>query len=197
MILYVILPVAAVLAAAALTVFFLLKDRPRAINPKAFKFTKEERIRFDRSNGLRLYKKTKNSLAVKSIGIMAALFAVSVILTVVISVRKHRFDHLSILSLIPAVIFLVMLIHNIIVFLKPDPVALTVGKVADMRLVKSAEGREGQFLLKVILRTGGQVVAKFPSAKKGRANNEEGIKTGDVCFVFVASTREIYVAAIR
>ncbi len=197
MIQYVILPIASVVAAAALTLFFILKDRPRAINPKAFKFTKEERMNFDRSNGLRLYKKNKNSLALKSISIMAAFFAVSVILNIMIITRRQRADHLFILSLIPSVVFAVLLIYNIIMYLKPDPVALTVGKVSDMRLVKKGEIKEGQFLVKVILRTGGQVIAKFPSSKNGKENNEEGIHIGETCFVFVASSREIYLAKIR
>ena len=197
MLLYVVLPIASVVVAAALTLYFIFKDRPRAINPKAFKFTKEERIRFDRSAGLRMYKKTKNSLALKSIAILAACLIVSIILIAANYKHRGRIDHFVILSFIPAVIFLIMLVYNIVMFLKPDPVALTIGKVADMRLVKTKDGREGQFLLKVILRTGGQVIAKFPSSKNGRGNNEEGIQTGDVCFVFVASNMEIYVAAIK
>lgn len=192
-----ILSAAALVAAAAVTVFFLLKDRPRAINPKAFKFTREERQRFDRSPGLRLYKKTKNSLAAKSLSIMAACFVVSAVLVVLNYFHRAGFDHIVLLSLIPSVVFAIVLIYNLVIFLKPDPVALTVGKVADMRLVKNKDGKEGQFILKVVLRTGGQVIARFPSSKNGRANNEERIQTGDTCFVFVAASREIYVAAIK
>ncbi|MBR6360475.1 MAG: hypothetical protein IKS04_01645 [Clostridia bacterium] len=192
-----ILAVLAIVIAVALTVFLLLKDEAKRPNLKAFGCSAPERDRFLNSPGYRIYLGAKRITFLKREGVIFAMLAVSVIFTITIRARKSAFDSVCIASLIPAAVFLTVMLYYLIVFLKKDPAALTLGKIGEMMIVGGKNGSSGRVKAKVTLRSGMQCEACCPGLKAGKENNQEHIRSGEICFVFVTGANEIFIAADR
>ncbi len=192
-----ILALLGIVVAVGLTVFLLLKDSAKSPNLKAFGCTAQEKDRFLKSNGYRIYLSAKRITFLKREGVVFAMLIISLIFTIIIRTRKNSFDSLCIASLIPAAVFITVMIFYLIMFLKKDPVALTTGKIGEMMITKAKDGSSGRVKANVMLRSGMQCTAFCPGLKSGKENNEEHLHPGDPCFVFVTGANEIYVASDR
>lgn len=195
--LYKVLAVLGIVAAAALTVFLLLRDEAKRPNLRAFGCSAQERDRFLKSKGYGIYLSAKRIIFLKREGVVFAMLIVSLIFTFIIRHRKNSFDSLCIASLIPAAVFLTVMLFYLITFLKKDPIALTHGKIGEMMIVKGKDGASGKVKANVTLRSGMQCEAYCPGLKSGKENNEEHLRPGEICFVFVTGANEIYLASDR
>ena len=195
--LHIVLAFLGIVIAVGLTVFLMLKDSKSAPNLKAFGCSAQERDRFLKSRGYRLHLSAKRLTFIKREGIVAAMLIVSLIFTIIIKSKKQYFDSMCIASLIPAAVFVTVMVIYLITFLKKDPAAVTLGKVEEMMIVKGKTENSGRVRANVLLRNGLRCEAYCPGTKTGRENNEEQIRPGEVCFVFVSGDNEILLAADR
>ena len=191
-----ILALLGIVIAVALTVLLLLKDEEKRPNLKAFGCSAQERDRFLKSPGYRIYLSAKRVTFLKREGIILAMLIVSVIFTIIIRSRKNSFDSLCIASLIPAAVFVTVMLFYLLVFLKKDPVALALGKISEIKIVSGKNG-SGRVKAKATLRSGLQCEAYCPGLKTGKENNQEGIRPGEICFFFVTGANDIFVASDR
>lgn len=188
---------AALLICVAITAFILLKDIKKHPDLRAFRCSGQESMRFKKSRGFAIYLSSKRITFLKREAVVAVLLIVSLIFTVIIRSRRNSFDSQCIASLIPAAVFLTVMLFYAVMFFLKDPVAVTLGKAGELSVIKGKDGKAGRMKASVMLRSGQYIDAFFPGLKTGKAGNEENIRPGEICFVFVTSDGEILLAADR